>query len=329
MNVTATSPAADLTVVEQALRKAASAEGFDPAGAVLLSAGRTHVFRLPRAVWKGSTGVVVKVHRKGSSRAAAQHCAIAYWARSEGVLTPRPLRRQPVPAHGHPVSFWEDLGDGQPASPEQLADVLNDLHSLPVPPPFLGVPVYQPLTDLHVRVRTLPRTLVKPAIQSHLLHELGILGHWWNEVRWPTRPGVIHAGLSPREIRAGTSGPAVLDLADLAVGQPMVDLTAVAVQHELYTEDDPFSDVQDEAEAAYQAFCRAYGVDVTSYAGGRPHRMLRWLHVLDGCIAAFERAATAETWKVEADYRLSCVQGQEGSFPWHWRTLTEMVGAAR
>ncbi|MFI8459070.1 phosphotransferase [Kitasatospora sp. NPDC085464] len=297
---------------------------------MLLANGRSRVYRLPAAMWKGKGGVVAKVHPRGHALAAAQQCSVAYWVRSEGVLTPRPLRREPVISHGHAMSFWEDFGDGGPATPEGLASVLSDLHSLPEPPGFLGIRPYRPFTDLHVRVRAL-RDL-EPTVRGYLLRELQALAAWWNVARWPTKSGVIHTALSPREATATASGTGLLDLADLRIGPPMVDLASVAMQQEVYA-DDPVlphrGDHDEDPDAAYEAFHRAYGVDVTRFTDGRPYRALRRIHILTGCIDALERAAGSSAWCTEGDYRLSCVRGEEGDLPWYWRTAAEMAEAVK
>ncbi|WP_158835141.1 phosphotransferase [Streptomyces sp. NRRL S-350] len=316
---------------EPALYAAALAEGLDPEGAVLLSNGRSRVYRLPAATWKGGSGVVAKIHARGHALAAAQQCAVAYWVRSEGVQTPRPLRRQPITSHGGvAVSFWEDFGDGGRATPTGLAGVLSDLHSLPEPPDFLGIRLYQPFTDLHVRVRAL-RDLA-PTVRGHLIRELQALAAWWNVARWPTKSGVIHTALSPRETTATASGTGLLDLADLRIGPPMVDLASVALQQDVYANDPALphqGDRDDDPDAAYEAFHQAYGVDVMRFADGRPYRALRWIHILTGCIDALERATGSSAWCTEGDYRLSCVRGDEGDPPWYWRTAAEMAEVER
>ncbi|MGP4103406.1 hypothetical protein [Nonomuraea sp. KM90] len=101
----------------------------------------------------------------------------------------------------------------------------------------------------------------------------------------------------------------LLDLERCSVGPPEWDLTSTAVKAFTMagiTTDD------------YDLFVRAYGHDVTTWAGFETLRDIREFRMT--CMAA-QVAAENPAWHDEIMLRLACLRGEAGPRPWPWKPV--------
>jgi aminoglycoside phosphotransferase (APT) family kinase protein len=98
----------------------------------------------------------------------------------------------------------------------------------------------------------------------------------------------------------------LLDLERCSIGPPEWDLTSTAVK--------AFSIAGITAED-YGTFVKAYGHDVTAWAGFKTLRDIREFRMT--CMAA-QVAAENPARRDEMELRLACLRGQQGPRPWRW-----------
>ncbi|MGW2542529.1 phosphotransferase [Kitasatospora sp. NPDC001574] len=300
--------------VRTALESACAAEGFDAGGARVLQHHRNWVVRLPRATRAGA--VVAKVHEARAEQSdVTRQVLTARWLDANGVRTARPTGTRPfVRTDGHLVTFSRDLGDGGPATAEELAALLVRLHALPVPE-HLALPRLDAAGGLLARIEQLPDQVLAPDDRRWLTGHVRTLGERFDAADWPA-PVVVHGDLNTHNTIRTAAGPALIDLECAAVGPALHDLAFPA-----WTRDGFGGDRDD-----YARFCAVYGTDVTTVHDGRPYaRVLAPLRAAVGVVIALEAVLRDGAWKAEAAHRLACARGQGESrsgYPWAWSTST-------
>jgi thiamine kinase-like enzyme len=290
-----TSPA-ELTAI---LLEACTAAGLTADGAEPIRLGENTIFRV-------CEGVVVRIARPGQQAAARREVAVSHWLNASGVVAVAAVAdiQQPIEVGGRSVTFWEELRPHHHGSLIQVAAVLKRLHALPVPNDVL-LGQLDPFVRLAERIK---EAVTVPAedgawLQTRLSE---LKGRW--EALVPDLPTcVVHGDAWSGNVVATDDGRIVLlDLERCAVGPPEWDLVSSAVKYVTYGRVD---------RAEYQAFCDAYGSDVTTWSDFPVLRDIRELRMT--CYVA-QQAATDKHFEHEARLRIDCLRGRRGTRPWTW-----------
>jgi len=112
------------------LAQACSLADLSSDEAQLIRLGENAIYRLEQQ------GVVVRIARSiDILKDAQKEVAVASWLRDAGLPGAEATSHdQPIVVHGRPVTFWKLIDDSGTEPPlEDLARVLRQLHSLPVP----------------------------------------------------------------------------------------------------------------------------------------------------------------------------------------------------
>ncbi len=281
-----------------ALVEAIASVGLNATGAVPIRLTENEVWRLPGRV-------VVRVSGVGQWHAAVREVRVARWLADQRVPVVEPLGGvpQPVEADGRPVTFWRELPRHEPGDVLDVAEALKRLHGLPFPPFPLGR--LAPFVRLAERIDaavTLPdddRRWLRGLLRD--------VARAWDELPDGLPHRVVHGDAwGGNVVRAVDGEVLLLDLERCAIGPPEWDLASTAVK---FTSTGAFT------AAEYAAFCTAYGVDVTAWAGYPTLRAIRELRMTT---YAARHAATHPAWVREARHRVDCLRGRAGARPWYW-----------
>ncbi|MFG6197790.1 phosphotransferase family protein [Nonomuraea sp. JJY05] len=298
MNQPDNAEAAARAVLDAASRRV----GLDPAGAKLIRASENVLFRLPG-------GIIARVARVGQLAAAAREVAVARWLEVNMVpaVQPWPDVRQPADVDGRAVTWWRELPPHQYGTVLQVAIALRRLHDLPAPAEF-DIGRLDPFVRLPERIDR-AGTLDK-SDRAWMRGHLAELKARYAELPEGLPECVVHGDAWVGNIAATDDGRAILlDLERCSVGLPEWDLTSTAVK--AFT-------VAGITAAEYEEFVRAYGHDVTAWAGFETLRDIREFRM--ACMAA-QVAAEDPTRHDEIVLRLACLRGDRGPRPWPWRAV--------
>lgn len=102
---------------------------------------------------------------------------------------PRPSRDSPFPVAGKVASVWHYIPEAPdpPASAADLARLLRDLHSRPLPPSPPEA-FTDPLAGVTAALESAPADAIASAQRDWLADEVQELSSTWAELRFPTRP---------------------------------------------------------------------------------------------------------------------------------------------
>ncbi len=234
------------------LAAACSAIGLHNQGAELLRLGENAIFRLAQEP------VVVRIARNlDVLNDAIKEVAVASWLRDAGLLAIEPTATaQPIVMRDHPVTFWKLIpNSGIKATVGDLARILRQLHSLPVP-------LDLPLPELDIFGRVAGRITTSPDLpdaERHFLGErLAQLRRDYADLTFPLPRSAVHGDAHQQNLIRRPDGQIVLiDLERFAFGQPETDLAVTATEHLVGWHTD----------GEYADFCAAYGFDVTRWDG--------------------------------------------------------------
>ncbi|MGW2539790.1 phosphotransferase [Kitasatospora sp. NPDC001574] len=274
-----------------------------------LSAEQAEPIRIgENALWRLRNQVVARISRQGQWEAAVRELAVARWLRACDVPAVRPLDhiREPLDVDGVPVTFWHELPEHRSGTVADIAPLLRRLHELPVPEFSLGR--LDPFVRLAARIDD---AATLDSEQRQWLHRrLADLRTTWSGLPAGRPECVVHGDAWRGNVAVTPTTVYLLDFERTSLGPPEWDLTATAVGHST------FSTVSDQQ---YDAFCEAYGADVTTWAGYPTLRDIRELRVT--CFALQHAAADPKRHGREAHHRLACLQGQRGPRPWSWSVV--------
>jgi aminoglycoside phosphotransferase (APT) family kinase protein len=281
------------------LETACAAAGLSAAGAAPIRFGENAIFRLPGRV-------VARISRPAQQAAARREVAVSRWLHASGITAVAALTGmpQPVEVDGRSVTFWEELPPHHHGSLVQVATALKRLHSLPVPEDV-------PLGHLDPFVRLAERiseaVTVTDDDRAWLRGRARELHARWTELP-PGMPAcVVHGDARTGNIVETEEGQVViLDLERCSAGPPEWDLVSTAVKHATYSSI---------TGPEYQAFCGAYGTDVTAWDGFTVLRDIRELRMTS---FVAQQAATQPQFRREASLRIACLRGLRGPRPWPW-----------
>ncbi|MET8679975.1 aminoglycoside phosphotransferase family protein [Streptomyces sp. NPDC004647] len=283
-----------------ALEQVCSAVGLNADGAEPVRLAENQIWRL--------TGqrVIVRIARAGQGAAARREVRVARWLAENNVPTVRLVDvQQPIEADGRPVTFWEELPPHEHGTPVDVAHLLRQLHALPAPDLDLGY------LDPYVRIteRLQAATTLDEADRAwlHCLHQ-DLAAAWADR---PTgRPDcAVHGDAWPGNLIRTISGPLMMDLERFSLGPPEWDLVSTAVRTKT---------TGAVTAAEYDAFCAAYGYDVTKWAG---YEILAGARELRMVTYAAQHAASNPEWADQAQHRVDCLRGRRGPRPWNWRGI--------
>ncbi|WP_432125093.1 phosphotransferase family protein [Streptomyces sp. C10-9-1] len=283
-------------VVEQAC----STVGLDSGGAEPLRLAENQIWRLP------GRRVIVRVAPEGQSAAAAREVRVARWLARKGIAAVRVIDvEQPVQAAGRPVTFWVDLPPREHGSVEDIARLLAQLHSLPLPDIDLGY------LDPFVRVgeRLQAATTIRDDDRKWLYGLHRDLAAAWAERPAGLPDRTVHGDAWPGNIVRTVEGVLMMDLERFSVGPPEWDLVSTAVRART---------TGAVSEHEYAQFCATYGYDVTEWEG---YRVLAGARELRMATYAAQYAADNEEWISQAQHRIDCLRGRSGPRPWSWRGI--------
>jgi aminoglycoside phosphotransferase (APT) family kinase protein len=281
------------------LDEACAVAGQSATGAESIRFGENAIFRLPGRV-------VARIARRGQEVAARREVAVSRWLNASGITAVTALAGvpQPVDVQGRSVTFWEELPAHHHGSLAQVAMVLKALHSLPVPGEV-------PLGRLDPFVR-LPERIAEAVTvpgddRAWLQSRARELQASWSSIQRGMPVCVVHGDARTGNIvETADARVVMLDLERCSVGPPEWDLVSTAVRYATYgsiTKPD------------YQAFCAAYGTDVTTWDGFTVLRDIRELRMTS---FVAQQAATQARFGREARLRIACLRGFHGPRPWTW-----------
>ncbi|WP_327591435.1 phosphotransferase (plasmid) [Nonomuraea sp. NBC_00507] len=272
---------------------------LDPAGAELIRLGENALFRLPG-------GIIARIARAGQAAAVAREVAVARWLETHDVPAVQlwPGVDQPVEVDGRAVTWWRELAPHKHGTALQVATALRRLHDLP-PPVECDVGRLDPFVRLGERIDR--ATTLRKADRHWMRRHLAELEARYAELPEGLPESVVHGDAWIGNVVSTDDGQVVLlDLERCSIGPPEWDLTSTAVK--------AFSIAGITAED-YGTFVKAYGHDVTAWAGFETLRDIREFRMT--CMAA-QVAAENPARRDEVKLRLACLRGERGPRPWRW-----------
>ncbi|WP_240777804.1 phosphotransferase family protein [Nonomuraea basaltis] len=292
MMQTSNSEAAARSVLGAASRRA----GLDPAGAELIRLGENALFRLPGGI----------VARAGQAAAAVREVAVARWLEANDVPAVKvwPGVDQPIEVDGRAVTWWRELPAHRHGTALQVATALRRLHDLR-PLTAFDIGPLDPFVRLAERIDR--AAMLDEADRTWMHRHLNELEARYAELPPGLPKSVVHGDAWIGNVVSTDDGQVVLlDLERCSIGPPEWDLTSTAVK--------AFSIAGITAED-YGTFVKAYGHDVTAWAGFETLRDIREFRMT--CMAA-QVAAENPARREEMELRLACLRGQRGPRPWRW-----------
>jgi aminoglycoside phosphotransferase len=273
--------------------------GLATTGATPIRLGENTIFRLPGRV-------VARISQPGQQFAARREVAVSRWLNRSGVaaVAALPDIDQPVEVDGRSVTFWEELPDHRPGDLIQVATVLKQLHSLPVPSdvPLGRLDPFIRLSERIEAARTIPEDH-----RAWLWERLAQLKDQWAAVSSKLPMCVVHGDAWAGNVVATDDGRTVLlDLERCSTGPREWDLVSTAVKYVTYGQI---------SQREFGRFSAAYGLDVTVWVGFVVFRDIRELRM--ACFVV-QQAASNPKFEAEALLRVGCLMGRQGPRPWTW-----------
>lgn len=282
----------------EVVRRACQLVGLDSSSAEPIRLAENAMWRLP-------SGVVVRVAPQGQGAISRREVQVAGWLKAHRVSAVVPLQlEQPINVDGRPVTFWEELPPHKDGGLLDVARMLKQLHSLP-PPHFLEK--IAPLVGIPERIAAV--TTLADEDQQWLLRFCRELEQAWTEIPKGLPECVIHGDAWAGNCVVDSSGRAyLLDFERVAIGPPEWDLVSTAIDYVGGWI----------PKADYLAYCEAYGLDVTQWAGYETLQSIRELRMTAwGAVVA----ESQPEWRDQVRYRIECLQGKHGSRPWIWTSI--------
>nr|BFE88179.1 hypothetical protein GCM10020093_107800 [Planobispora longispora] len=163
---------------------------------------------------------------------------------------------QPRLVRGKPVTFWRFVDDsGEKASVKDLARILRQLHSFPVP---AGLPL--PELDIFGRVseRIATAEVLSDQDRDFLTDRLAELRGSYTNLRYPLAPCAVHGDAHQQNLIKTPDGKILLiDFERFAFGQPETDLAVTATERLIGWH----------TPREYEGFATAYGFDIMGWEG--------------------------------------------------------------
>ncbi|MER0476930.1 aminoglycoside phosphotransferase family protein [Streptomyces sp. Edi2] len=247
--------------------------------------------------------VVVKVARRGSCLQSAQRTvAFVQWLEDQGFPTAplHPVPRQPIEIEGHAVTFWTYLPQAGPEiTAADLASPLSQLHQLPPPPMPL-----RNLDNLTAIRRSLGATQALPASDLDFLsRRADDLECALASVTYALPGAVLQGDPQHRNALRDRQRTVLCDWDTAAIGQPEWDLVTVEIHCRRFGH----------GQGHYNAFCDAYGFDVTEWPGYPVLRAIRELRMITTNARKADHAPGTLT---EVRRRIKALRVEEDTLLW-------------
>ncbi|MFG2635203.1 phosphotransferase enzyme family protein [Streptomyces sp. NPDC048362] len=252
----------DAEAAEAILRRACAVANLDPGGVEVLRIGDHAVFRV-------DGGRIISRVGRGADRLASvrREVAVARWLADQGYPTARLVTdaEQPIVIEGHPVTFWEGLGDGDAyANTAEMGVLLRRLHELE-PPPF-SLPQLQPFDRVASRLECAAIPESSRAFLRSMARDLEVE---YGRLEFSLPSGHLHGDFNVGNVlRDATGHPRVIDLDGFAAGPREWDLMQTVMYYDSFGW---------HTEAEYADFVAGYGFDVREWAGYAVLRSVREL----------------------------------------------------
>ncbi|MBO0856307.1 MAG: aminoglycoside phosphotransferase family protein [Nocardia sp.] len=287
---------------DDVLTRAAAQAGADATGAMSIRTGAHAVYQL-------RNGIIARIGKPGSAATATRELQISRWLNESGISTVEAISSldQPIIVDERPVTWWQLIPDHRPATPAELGQALQRLHSITAPSTFT-LPEYDPFGGLLEKI-TSATTLDDDDREWLIQHEQDLRNRY---LRLPVPPRlcVIHGDAWQGNLIVPPDGPPTfLDLDKVSTGRPEWDLVQLAVDH---------SDFNRLTTTDYQAFVSAYGgMDMTTAPEFRLFADIQELRWTAFAVSLTTRNPAAKT---EAAHRIACLRGRV-DHPWTWHAL--------
>ena len=200
--------------------------GVRVSGAQLLHLHSNAVFALPAA------GLVVRIASNQAALARiTKSLRVTAWLAEGGFpcTVPAPVTGQPFVIAGKVASVWRYVpqAPGSPASAGDLARLLRDLHSRPLPP-CPPEAFTDPLDSVAAALQSAPPDAMPRQQRDWLAGQIAQLRSRWAGLDFPHPPALIHGDAHPGNLIRARYGVIVLgDWDHVAVGPPEWDLAQV------------------------------------------------------------------------------------------------------
>ncbi len=231
--------------------------GVPPSGAKLLHLHGNAVYALP------SARLVVRISTSLDARARiTESLKVTAWLAESGFpcTAPAPVTGQPFTIDGKVATVWQYIPEAPspPPSARDLARILRDLHSRPLPPsPPEALP--DPLVSVTAALQSSPPGAIPRPDRDWLANRVTELRRTWAELRFPLTPALVHGDAHPGNLIRAQDGTIVLgDWDHVAIGPPEWDLAQI-----YYTSRRLGYPAQDDVEG----FGAAYGWDPRDWPG--------------------------------------------------------------
>lgn len=270
-------------------------------GADLLALGENAVF--------GAGDLVVKVGR-GIDRGgpelldrARRELAIASYLAEHGVPAVRAAKAEPLVVDGHPVTVWHRMPAAvRPAEPRDLAELLKQVHALPVPTAF-ALPRRELLGGVERWLR-LAGEAIDPADAAYLRERRDGFAAAAAALVPRLPAGPIHGDALPRNVHIGPEGPVLVDLETFSCDLREHDLVVMALSRDRYGL----------PAAAYDGFVEVYGWDVREWEGCA---VLRGARETASCAWVAQHAPSNPKALVEFRRRVASLRDGDAAVRWY------------
>jgi aminoglycoside phosphotransferase (APT) family kinase protein len=200
--------------------------GVPASGADLLHLHSNAIFAFPTA------NLVVRI---SSDPAALERITaslkVTAWLAEEGFpcTAPAPVAGQPFTVDGKVASVWQYVphGQGPSASASDLACLLKDLHSRPLPP-FPPETLTDPLASVATALQSAAPEAMARGDRDWLAGRIGELRAKWGGLHFPRPRALIHGDAHPGNLIRALHAAVVLgDWDHVAIGPPEWDLVQI------------------------------------------------------------------------------------------------------
>jgi aminoglycoside phosphotransferase (APT) family kinase protein len=280
------------------LQETCKATGLTGQDARLIRLGENALFVLP------AEQVVVRIARSMEVLDdARKEVAVSAWLGEAGIPAAKTTAHpQPFVVRGKPVTLWHLVPDsGSPASFNDLADVLRNLHRRSVPPE-LGLPELAILGRVSERINA--ASVITEEDRRFLLSRCQELQSAYDALAFPLAPCAVHGDAhSDNLIRTVDGSIVLIDFERFAFGPPETDLAVTAIEHSLGWG----------TRADYDEFAKRYGFDVLAWEG---YPVLREINELKMTTWLMQNVDESEAVAQEFRNRLHCLKNPDALRQW-------------
>jgi aminoglycoside phosphotransferase (APT) family kinase protein len=289
--------------------------GVPASGARLVHLHSNAVFALPAA------GLVIRIAGNQSALdRIAESLKVTAWLAEGGFpcTVPAPVTGQPFAIAGKVASIWQYVpeAEGPPPSATDLARLLRDLHTRPLPPDPPEA-FTDPLDGVTTALDTAPPDAMSRQHRDWLADRVEELRASWAGLRFPHPAALIHGDAHPGNLIRAQDGAIVLgDWDHVAIGQREWDLAQV-----FYTSQRLGYPAPEDAEG----FGAAYGWNPRDWPG---LATLVAIREVSGLSTYIRNAPIQPFARQELAMRITTLQADDHSARWNRPQLGKIPGSA-